>query len=176
MFDPKPIKTKGQVLDSLSPIGDAIQWLLTLGQIKCFYERLIDFTGVEEQDKVLDVGCGSGKLAVMLQAKVKNKGYVIGINPGPKALTKAQRRAEKESVYPDFRLGVIENLPFKGNYFDKVFATLMLHHLPRDLRKQGLKEVLRVLKVGGVLGIMDHGAPINLLAKFLSYPFWLMIN
>jgi len=55
----------------------------------------------------------------------------------------------------EFQIGMIEQLPFPDQSFDVVFATLMMHHLPASLKRQGLAEIARVLKPGGRLVIAD---------------------
>jgi ubiquinone/menaquinone biosynthesis C-methylase UbiE len=50
---------------------------------------------------------------------------------------------------------VIERLPFADQTFDVVFSTLMMHHLPAPLKRQGLAEIARVLKLGGRLVIAE---------------------
>ncbi len=55
----------------------------------------------------------------------------------------------------DFQIGVIEQLPFPDQTFDVVLSTLMMHHLPAPLKRQGLAEIARVLKPGGRLVIAD---------------------
>ncbi len=55
----------------------------------------------------------------------------------------------------EFQTGVIEQLPFPDSTFDVVLSTLMMHHLPAPLKRQGLAEIARVLKPGGRLVIAD---------------------
>jgi ubiquinone/menaquinone biosynthesis C-methylase UbiE len=55
----------------------------------------------------------------------------------------------------DFQIGMIEQLAFPDQTFDVVFSTLMMHHLPESLKRQGLAEIARVLKPGGRLVIAD---------------------
>ena len=86
-------------------------------------------------------------------------GRVYGIDPGDQQIVRARSKAERRNLPIDFQIGVIENLPFPDQMFDVVLSTLMIHHLPRDLKRQGLAEIARVLKPGGRLVIADFKRP-----------------
>jgi ubiquinone/menaquinone biosynthesis C-methylase UbiE len=103
---------------------------------------------------VLDVGCGTGTL-VLEVARRFPVGHVAGIDPGPQQIARARRSAARRNLPIEFQIGVIEQLPFPEQTFDVVFSTLMMHHLPVPLKRQGLAEIARVLKPGGRLVIAD---------------------
>lgn len=119
---------------------------------------------------MLDVGCGTGVLTRMAADAVNPQGEAVGIDPAPKMIEVARRNAARTNNAAKFRLGVIEALPFEDDSFDVVLATLMLHHLPPDLKWQGLREVYRVLKPGGRLLIVDFDRPANLLWWLIFWP------
>jgi len=104
---------------------------------------------------VLDVGCGTGTLTIEVQKLVGLTGRVFGIDPGQEQIARARTKAARHQLPIEFQVGVIEQLGFPDQTFDVVLSTLMMHHLPTNLKRQGLSEIARVLKVGGRLVIAD---------------------
>ena len=67
----------------------------------------------------------------------------------------ARHKAVRKRAEVDFRVGVVEQLPYPDNSFDMVLSSLMMHHLPADLKPKALAEIRRVLKPNGRLVIVD---------------------
>ncbi|MDO8614063.1 MAG: class I SAM-dependent methyltransferase, partial [Dehalococcoidia bacterium] len=109
-------------------------------------------------EAVLDVGCGTGSLAIALKAEVGESGEVTGIDASPEMIEQARRKAAKQGAEVDFRVAPIEELPFAEGEFDCVLSSFMLHHLPDDVKRKGLAEVRRVLKPGGRFLAVDFGS------------------
>jgi len=120
-------------------------------------DELVDLAAPAQGEHVLDVGCGTGTLAIALKARV-GAGKVCGIDPSPEMIDVAQKKAAKAGADTDFRRATIEALPFPDNSFDIVTSTLMLHHLPREAKRQGLIQVRRVLRRGGRFTAADVAA------------------
>lgn len=100
---------------------------------------------VKDGDKVLDVGCGNGRLLELL--KDKNIDY-IGIDYSERLVDIAKNR------YPDKKFLIADalTLPFPANYFDKVFLIAVLHNVPsRGFRMKILQAIKKVLKPKGIL-------------------------
>jgi ubiquinone/menaquinone biosynthesis C-methylase UbiE len=122
---------------------------------------------IKAGDSVLDVGCGTGEIT--LRAKVRAKaGKVYGIDPAPEMIAVARSKAARKKLDIDFRVGVIEALPFPDSSMDVVTSSLMMHHLPEDLKVRGLAEIYRVLKPGGHLLVADFMKPTG---SFLNHLF-----
>jgi ubiquinone/menaquinone biosynthesis C-methylase UbiE len=145
--------TKGRVMRSSARFYDLMVWLLTLGRERPFRERLVELARLQPGESVLDVGCGTGTLAIAAKRRVGPTGVVHGIDASPEMIARATRKAKKAGVHVTFRTAVVEALPFPDRQLDVVLSTLMLHHLPRPTREQSAREIRRVLKPGGrVLG------------------------
>jgi len=117
--------------------------------------RTANFARIQPGEQVLDVGCGTGTLAIDVARRVGTAGHVTGIDPGTEQIARARSKAARRNLPIDFQTGVIEQLAFPDQTFDVVFSTLMMHHLPVPLKRQGLAEIARVLKPGGRLVIAD---------------------
>jgi len=151
--------TKGQVMRSSARFYDLMVWLLTLGREGPFRERLVELARLQPGESVLDVGCGTGTLAIAAKQRVGAAGVVHGIDASPEMIARATRKATKGGVDVTFRTAVVEALPFPDRQLDVVLSTLMLHHLPRTTREQSAREIRRVLKPGGRVLAVDFGMP-----------------
>jgi ubiquinone/menaquinone biosynthesis C-methylase UbiE len=136
---------------------DLMAWLFMLGREGAFREKLVAMARLRPGDVVLDVGCGTGTLAIAAARSVGPSGSVHGIDASPEMIVRARKKAGKAGVDVDFRNGVVEALPYGDGHFDVVMSTLMLHHLPRKARQECAREIHRVLKPGGRVLVVDFG-------------------
>jgi len=103
---------------------------------------------------VLDLGCGTGTLAIAL-ARAPGGARVAGIDGDPEILSLARGKAGSERV--EFVEGMADGLPFADASFDRVVASLLLHHLEPPVKRAALAEARRVLRPGGRLHVADWG-------------------
>ena len=154
--------TRGLILDT-GWRYDLTEWLfdtfLFRGKLLELRQRTADLARIQSGEKVLDVGCGTGTLAIEVMPRVGAKGRVFGIDPGEQQIARARSKAARRSLSIEFQVGVIEHLDFPDQTFDVVLSTIMMHHLSDALKRQGLAEIARVLKPGGRLVIADFKRP-----------------
>jgi ubiquinone/menaquinone biosynthesis C-methylase UbiE len=132
--------------------------LLSFGRLAALHRAMVELAGIRSGERILDVGCGPGRLAIMAGTAAGPTGETCGIDPAPEMVELARRKAARASVKARFEVAVIEALPFPRDHFDVVLSSLMLHHLPDEVRRRGLAEIHRVLNPGGRLVAVDFGA------------------
>ena len=137
--------------DWLLPLDDPLVKLLGGDTAR---RILLDQATVRPGHRVLDIGCGTGTLAMLIK-RLHPDVDVVGLDPDPKALTRAKRKAERSAVSIRLDQGFSHELPYPEASFDRVFSTFMFHHLMVDDREKTLYEVRRVLTPGGSLHMLD---------------------
>ena len=165
------VQTHGMPLNWLAPVYDRI--CLTFGLGLAFRKTTLRCAALKPGERVLDVGCGTGVLTRLVAEVVGEKGQAVGIDPATKMISIAKENAAIEKSRAEFRVAAIENLPFEDSSFDCVLSSLMIHHLPPDLKLTGLTEIYRVLKSGGRPLAVDIYRPVNLLWWIIVWVLYL---
>lgn len=125
-----------------------------------FKSRLLSAAALRPGFRVLDLGCGTGTLALMAKRALP-AARVVGIDADPVAIDMARKKAAREGVSIDFHVGLAQQLPYPNHFFDRVLSTLFFHHLPHEGKLDALSETARVLTPGGELHLADFGLPAN---------------
>lgn len=134
---------------------DLLVWLLTHGRPRAFRRTLAGLARLARGESVLDIGCGTGSLALEAKRQVGPTGTVVGIDASPEMIARARSKALRAGAEVTFHQAVAEALPFPDAQFDVVLSTLMLHHLPRPVRQRCMQEIRRVLRRDGRVLVVD---------------------
>ncbi|MCI0605383.1 class I SAM-dependent methyltransferase [bacterium] len=121
-------------------------------------KQLVLQASIGTGERVLDVGCGTGTLALLMK-KNQPDVDITGIDPDPRALGRAKRKSEKVGFDIRFDQGFAENLTYAEDSFDRVFSSFMFHHLQKEEKEGMLREVRRVLKPNGYFHLLDFHRP-----------------
>ncbi len=135
----------------LLPLYDPLLWLFGADAAK---RPLIEQAQITPGFRVLDIGCGTGSLAVLIK-RMHPEAEVVGIDPDPTALSVSERKARRARLTIKFDRGFSDHLPYVNASFDRVFSSFMFHHLAADEKSATLAEIRRVLKPGGSLHLLD---------------------
>ncbi|MBZ5677418.1 MAG: class I SAM-dependent methyltransferase [Acidobacteriia bacterium] len=143
-------------------IGVDMVWSSRVAKLR-LRDQLLDSLALRGDERILDVGCGRGLLAIGAAKRLKN-GKVIGIDVwNPLDLSgntpdAAKANVKMEGVADKVRIenGDAQKLVYPDNHYDVVVSSLVLHNIPeQDARAQAVREMVRVLKPGGKLAIFD---------------------
>ncbi len=134
-------------------------WVLTR-----YYKRFIDELELQENDKVLDFGSGTGYMTKLISKKLPGEESWITCVEISEKWTKAARKNLKRFKKADFCTGMITELVMKEKFYDKVVIHVVLHDIAKDERQAVVKALTKTLKKKGKLIIRDptnpsHGMP-----------------
>lgn len=125
-----------------------------------FKSALITAAHPEPGQRVLDLGCGTGTLTLMLQRAAPGAD-VTGIDPDPQILQIARSKALRAGDTIRWDQGFATDLPYQDGEFDSVVSSLVIHHLESRDKLIAFREVRRVLRRGGSFHIVDFGRPVD---------------
>jgi len=137
--------------DLFLPLYDPLTTLIGLGKVR---RQLLDQARLQPKQRVLDVGCGTGTLLVLLKRHYPEI-EAVGIDPDPRALERAKRKARSAQVRIRFERGFADSLTCETASFDRVLSSFMFHHLEGNAKLATLRQVQRVLKPDGCFEMVD---------------------
>jgi ubiquinone/menaquinone biosynthesis C-methylase UbiE len=150
----------------LTPLYDFV--LSRLMHEEGFKRSLIDQARIQPGMQVLDLGCGTGTLTVMIK-KAHPDAVVTGLDGDPEVLHIAERKAKEHGADTQFDRGLADDLPYPAGRFQRVLSSLVIHHLDHEQKLAAFKEVYRVLEPGGDFHLLDFGMPFSLYGRAISH-------
>ncbi len=148
----------------LTPFYDAV--VCTTTRERTFKSALIDQADFSDGHKILDLGAGTGTLAIQIKERHPNS-IVHAVDGDPRVLDLARRKAFGAGVEIDFHEGLSYSLPYEDAAFDRVVSTLFFHHLSWTDKVLTARELFRVMRPGSELHVADWGRPGNRLMRGL---------
>lgn len=148
---------------SLTRAYDVVVRMTTRERV--FKRALIAQAGVAAGHRVLDVGCGTGTLAIWIK-KDQPQADVRGVDGDPAILAIAVRKANSSAAQVRFDRAMSHQLPYVDGEFDRVLTSLFFHLSP-SAKRETAREIFRVLKPGGELHVADWGKSANGLMRAL---------
>jgi ubiquinone/menaquinone biosynthesis C-methylase UbiE len=149
----------------LTPFYDATVSLMTCE--RTWRRALVRQIAPEPRDVILDVGCGTGTLAIMLKQACPSAS-VYGTDPDPEVLTRAEMKARDAGVLVHLAQGFGESTASvaAANRPNKVVSSLVLHQIPLDGKRATLASAFAALRSGGELHVADYGEQKSPLMRF----------
>lgn len=134
---------------------DALLNIASFGSYSSFIENSIKLLNIMPEDKILDLGTGTGRNACLMMKYLSNNGKIVGIDISDEMISQFR---EKCSDFPNanvVKARIDESLPFKDE-FDKVFISFVFHGFPQDKRKIIVRNSFEALKYNGAFFILDY--------------------
>ena len=134
---------------------DSIVFVFTLGRESRQRKEILDIAMIQPNERVLDVGCGTGTLAIMA-ADDSGARRIVGVDPDPKMIQRASKKAGENRTNLHFSVGECQSLKMDDASFELILTTFTLHHMPGgETQRKCLSEMKRVLVPGGRLLLVD---------------------
>ena len=142
--------------DWLTPFFDTLLAVVGLGTP--LTERVIERAHIQDGEHLLDVGCGTATLLIVVKSRYPSA-QVVGVDPDERALAIARKKIAQYQLEVEVMQARAEHLSFPTSSFDLVMSTLVFHHLPTEIKQQAMQEIYRVLMPGGRFLLADLGKP-----------------
>jgi ubiquinone/menaquinone biosynthesis C-methylase UbiE len=150
----------------LTPLYDP--FLRLVMQEYVFKQQLINLAGPKPGERILDLGCGTGTLTLMIQ-KSQPRARITALDGDEKVLAIARRKALSAGMQSiRWDRGLAYDLPYPDMSFDLVFSSLVIHHLSLPDKQKTFREVKRTLRPGGRFFIADFGPAHDPLMKLAT--------
>lgn len=147
----------------LTPLYDPV--MRTLLRETRFKRHLLALAEMKSGQQVLDLGCGTATLTLLLKRQHPETS-VVGLDADPEALKRARRKLTQARLQVTLTEGTATAVPYSDGSFDCVLSSLLFHHLNAEQTVQAAQEVLRVLKPGGSMLVADWGKAGNVWMRF----------
>ena len=147
-----------------------VRWTTRESDFKC---RLLEQAGLQPGQRILDLGCGTGTLALMVK-RLEPGAEVTGLDADPAMLAQAEAKATEAGMVVSFDHGRSDELRYEARSFDRVLATLFFHHLTDEVKERTIAEIARVLRPGGELHVADWGRAHDALMRIAAWQIRLL--
>lgn len=146
-----------QMFDTIANEYDGLNRVISLGVDTKWRKRLVRMVKEKQPERILDIATGTGDLAIALAATGASE--IIGLDISKGMLEIGQKKIVAKKLEKTIQMvqGDGEHLPFENDHFDAITVAFGVRNF-EDLEK-GLKEILRVLKPGGILAILETSVP-----------------
>jgi demethylmenaquinone methyltransferase/2-methoxy-6-polyprenyl-1,4-benzoquinol methylase len=154
--NPVPEPDVSAMFDEIAPIYDRLNTLMTLGADARWRRAAVDAAGLSSGSSVIDVACGTGKLAAALAERVGPFGRVLGVDLAPGMVVHGAQ-AFYDIVQLEFRIANALDLPISDGEFDAATIAFGLRNLADY--ESGFRELRRVVRPGGRVVCLELTTP-----------------
>jgi len=134
---------------------DLLMNIITFGAYPAFIRNAISKMNIQPTDKIIDLGCGTGRNSCLMAKYLSSEGKIIGLDIGSEMIEQFQQKCRAYPYVEIQNLPIDQPLPFK-NEFDKAVMSFVFHGFPDEKKTAIIENVTKALKPGGHLFILDY--------------------
>jgi len=168
-------ESKVEINGFMARYYDALLNIATFGRYSPFIKKSIELMEIKPEDRILDLGTGTGRNACLMTKYLSKKGTLIGIDISQEMISQFKKRCLN---YPNaiiIHARVDQSLPLKKDEFDKIFISFVLHGFPQYVRELIIKNVFEALNTNGSFFVLDYNEfSYEEMPFYLKIPFRLM--
>lgn len=145
--------------------------LVTIGKYGRFIEQAIADMGIQPEDRILDLGAGSGYNAQFMEEYTGEEGEILGLDISKEGVKQFRKKfSNKPNIKVENRR-IDDPLPYESQ-FNKVLTSFVIHGLPHSAREKTLKNAYKTLEQGGRFYLLDYGEfELSDLPLYMRIPF-----
>ncbi|MCK4241560.1 MAG: class I SAM-dependent methyltransferase, partial [Candidatus Atribacteria bacterium] len=153
---------------------DILMDIITFGGYSFFIKKAIRLINIKSNDRIIDLGAGTGRNTCLMMDYLSVKGELIGLDISSEMVAQFERRCASFANAKIINQRIDKALPYKDE-FDKVFISFVLHGFPQDVRKQIIRNAFKALKKNGEFFILDYNEfSVKEMPFYLKIPFKLI--
>lgn len=149
---------------------DILMDIMTFGAYSSFIQKAIRLINIKSNDKIIDLGAGTGRNACLMMNYLSVKGELIGLDISSEMVAQFKRRCTSFANAKIINQRIDKPLPYKDE-FDKAFISFVLHGFSQDVRRQIIRNAFKALKKNGEFFILDYNE-----FSVKEMPFYLKIS
>ncbi|MBS3742081.1 MAG: class I SAM-dependent methyltransferase [Candidatus Cloacimonetes bacterium] len=150
---------------------DTILNISSLGTYSIFIRKAINKMQIQPRDKILDLGAGSGRNALLMNRHLTEEGEIIALEISEEMIKQFRKKTRQHEHIKVFNKRIDEPLDYDEK-FDKVFISFVLHGFPHAVRQKIIKNIFNALKPRGSLFLLDYNEfNLDRMPLIFKYPF-----
>jgi len=167
-------ESKVEVSGFIAKHYDLVMDIITLGNYSSFIRKAVRLMGIRPDDKILDLGAGTGRNACLMMRYLSAKGELVALDISEEMISQFKKNCGHFSNAAIINKRIDQDLGYEG-YFEKVFISFVLHGFPQEARDQIIKNAFRALKKDGTFFILDYNEfSLEEMPFYLRIPFKLI--
>jgi demethylmenaquinone methyltransferase/2-methoxy-6-polyprenyl-1,4-benzoquinol methylase len=162
-------ESKVEISGFVAKYYDTIMNVITLGKYSSLIQKAIQLMQINPNDKILDLGAGTGRNACLMMKYLSEQGELIGLDISQEMIDQFKKNCAQFPNANIINKRIDQDLDYK-EHFDKVFISFVLHGFPQNVREVIVRNAFKALKNGSSFFILDYNE-----FSMRKMPFYLRI-